>query len=322
MPQPKPDPEPNRPLSDPTLFALPPDPPPVLVHDREVAPAADGAVAVRIREVAFNRAPDNVLDLETLRHASATIERAVRSTAANHADFVDVLVLRGAAEIGAFARDLAPRDRSLEADAAGSTRAARLLVELHALARTLIDAPFLTIARIDGACEGLGIDLVLACDLALAAADTTFRCTEIELAQVPYLWPALLAPTSARALLPTLLSAAPLNAAHAASLGLVSEVVSAGALDQAIDRHARALATRSPAVARATTIAMRRARFSADGDIAARIAAHEAFILNRVFTLADAAEGPRAALDQRAPEWTERVPPPDLDSPDARLTGP
>lgn len=93
----------------------------------------------------------------------------------------------------------------------------------------LADLPFPTIAAISGSCMGLGAQIALACDLRLASPDALFAVPVAKLGLMVDHWTlqrlALLAgPSTARWMT---LTAQPVNAAQAANVGFVHELVTA-----------------------------------------------------------------------------------------------
>jgi methylglutaconyl-CoA hydratase len=115
------------------------------------------------------------------------------------------------------------------------------------------------IGRIHGAALGGGAGLTAACDIAIAADDTTFGFTEVKLGIIPaVISPFVLAKigqSHARALF---LTGERFPARHALAIGLVHQIVDEDDLDKTIGRVARELLTSGPnAVAAAKTLIAR-----------------------------------------------------------------
>jgi len=105
-----------------------------------------------------------------------------------------------------------------------------------------------TIAEIGGWCLGAGLELALACDLRIGAKDSRFGFPEMTLGAYPGGGGAVLLPRligRAKAL-ELLLSARRLDAMQALQLGLISEVVSRTALDDAASQAANGIAALAP----------------------------------------------------------------------------
>ena len=160
------------------------------------------------------------------------------------------------------------------------------------------------IAAVNGAALGGGCEIVLACDLVVAAEDATFGLPEVKrglfatsggVLRLPRLIP------RARAL-ELLLTGDVIDARTALGLGLINRVVPAGELLESTRGLARSIAANAPLAVR-ETLALAHAVFSlperglqARNDEAwARIAASE-----------DAREGPRAFAEKRPARWKDR----------------
>jgi len=182
---------------------------------------------------------------------------------------------------------------------------ARVLPEMHALIRALLDFPAVTATVVRGRCLGGGFELALACDFIFAEDTAVFGLPEIALGVFP---------PAASALLP-----ARVGAARAASailtgesrpadewrrLGLIERVVPAGTIAADVERWFEAhLRDRSAAALRHATAA---ARLSLRQHVAAVLPELERLYLGDLMGTADAAEGVAAFLARRAPKWTDR----------------
>jgi 2-(1,2-epoxy-1,2-dihydrophenyl)acetyl-CoA isomerase len=143
------------------------------VAPMEVERSDDGPV----RTLTLNR-PEarNALNLALLRAlrvglAAAVADREVRC-----------LLLTGAGKAfcaGADVKEWAEAGPELE------TGASPWVQEAHALVVELADAPLPTIALLNGAAVGAGLDLALACDFRIAAADARFACAYTWMAHPP-----------------------------------------------------------------------------------------------------------------------------------------
>ncbi len=111
--------------------------------------------------------------------------------------------------------------------------------------------PAPVIARLPGWCLGGGLEVAMACDLRVAAADAQFGMPEVKVG-IPSvihaaLMPRLIGQARARWLL---LTGESIDAATAWSWGLVDRVVPPAELDAEVARLAQSLATMGPAVLR------------------------------------------------------------------------
>ncbi|BBY80231.1 crotonase/enoyl-CoA hydratase family protein [Mycolicibacterium pulveris] len=160
-----------------------------------------------------------------------------------------------------------------------------------------------TIAAVEGAALGGGLEIALAADLIVVADDASLGLPEVARGLVATAGGVLRLPTRVpRAVaLEMIMTGAPISAERAHRIGLVNDVVPAGtALARAIDL-ATAIAANAPmAVRAAKAVAVSAVRWDdADG-----------FMLQRRYTdpvreSADAAEGARAFVEKRPPVWQD-----------------
>jgi enoyl-CoA hydratase len=160
------------------------------------------------------------------------------------------------------------------------------------------------VAAVEGWALAGGFELLLACDLVVAATTARFGVPEVKRSLVAGAGGALLlAQRVPRTLaMELLLTGDPIDAARAAEIGLVNRVVAEGpALDTAVDLAERIAANGPLAVIATKQIAYRAADWPADQrwDQAAALQAP-------VFTSQDAREGARAFAEKRPPIWQGR----------------
>jgi len=123
-------------------------------------------------------------------------------------------------------------------------RAKAFIAGLHGAIRAVHDAPFPTLAMVNGACLGAGFELAMACDLRTAAAGALLGLPEVKVG-VPSvieaaLLPALVGPGRAAELL---LTGDAVTAETAQGWGLVNRVVPLAELERAtLDLAGRILA--------------------------------------------------------------------------------
>lgn len=160
------------------------------------------------------------------------------------------------------------------------------------------------VAAVEGWALAGGMELVLACDLAVASSSARFGVPEVKRGLVAGAGGALtLARRIPRAVaMELLLLGDPIEADRAFELGLVNRVVETGqALDEAL-RLAALIARNGPGALRATK---RIASVVSERDWSRQDAEVE-----EVFASGEAAEGARAFMERRPPDWS--VAPPDL----------
>ena len=173
---------------------------------------------------------------------------------------------------------------------------ARLFLDLDALGKP-------TIARVRGYCLAGGFGLALACDLMVAADDSSFGTPEIDRG----LWPFMITVPLCRAIPPKkalelMMTGRRIDAAEGDALGFVTRLVAPDELDAAVAGLAGTLASKSPSV-------MRLGRDSFYGTLGLD-AADALRLLHSLLTLntglEDAAEGITAFMEKRPPTWTGR----------------
>lgn len=168
--------------------------------------------------------------------------------------------------------------------------------------RTTLDVP--VIARVNGHALGGGFEMVLGCDIVVAAEEASMGLPEPRVGRLPLdggmiLLPRLLPEKLAMGIL---LTARRLPAAEWAKLGLVNEVVPRAQLDDAVERWAAHILECAPLSVRAIKQVVKRTRHltpvEAQGQrLPALVAALES---------EDGLEGVRAFQEKRKPVWKSR----------------
>nr|AGS49765.1 enoyl-CoA hydratase [uncultured bacterium esnapd15] len=217
-------------------------------------------------------------------------------------DTIRVVVLTGAGDRAfSVGQDLKERARRDAAGAPGSTFGSRdqpgwpRLTERFDLSKPVV-------ARIDGYALGGGLELALACDLVIASDRSVFGLPEVRLGLVPGAGGVfrLIRQLPQKAAMGYLLTGRRFDAAIACRFGLVNDVVPAERLDACVDGWAGDLVASAPLSVRAIKEAALR---SVD------LPLPDAFTTTyrweeRRRDSADAAEGPRAFAEKRAPSWS------------------
>lgn len=160
------------------------------------------------------------------------------------------------------------------------------------------------VAAVGGPALAGGCELALSCDLIVASRNAAFGLPEVKRALVAaagglFRLPRAIPPKVA---MEVVLTGEPLSAERAYELGLVNKVVDEGqALDEAIALAERIAVNAPLAVQESRRIVL--AAHTADDETLWRMSVEG---MARMMTTEDFAEGPRAFIEKRAPNWTGR----------------
>jgi enoyl-CoA hydratase/carnithine racemase len=254
----------------------------------EVLVEVDGPVA---RVLIDRPAAQNALSPAVLAGLNAAIDTAVERRCS-------VLVLRGAGGTLSAGADL-KHLRTLLGDPAATRE------YITAIGRTLDrleSAPFVSVCVVRGYALAGGCEIVLACDLAVAAADARIGDRHLEYGLLPGAGGSVrlsraLPPALARRLLYT---GEMVSGAEAFGWGLVSAVAPPEELDSVVDGVVARLARHAPDALRAMK---RLHRNGIDGDPAAAIDAEREVLLTHL-TGPVVAEGLAAFAERRSPDFS------------------
>lgn len=173
-------------------------------------------------------------------------------------------------------------------------RAPIMLKALESLTERFLTTPAVTIAKVGGPALGGGFELVLLCDLSICSERARFALPEVQLAALPpiacELLPLTIGDQRARDLI---LTGRSIDALTAERWGVTSRLVDHEQLDHETDVLAEHLLS-----------------LSADGLACCKHAARSRNLFdalrvytNRLLPTHDAAEGIRAFLERRTPQW-------------------
>ena len=159
------------------------------------------------------------------------------------------------------------------------------------------------IARVNGAAMGGGLGIVAASTFAIASSDATLGTPEIQVGLFPMMIMAVLARlVPRRRLLEMMLLGEKMDAAEAARIGLVGQVVAPEELDDAVKALAARLSASSP---RTMALGLRAFAAQEDRELEEALPMLRDRLAECLGT-DDAREGLTAFLEKRKPIWTGR----------------
>ncbi len=179
-----------------------------------------------------------------------------------------------------------------------------LLDEYHAVAQSLGSFPRPTIAVVRSMALGAGNELASCCDFVLASVQATFGQPEIKVGAIPSLAPLLLPPRiGMQRTLQMILTGNPVDAREAERIGLIHRAVAEDRLDAAVEELVTSFRGSSSAV---MEIALRAARGSRLRELGNHLREIQSLYLNELMDCEDPAEGIKAFLEKRPPQWKHR----------------
>jgi methylglutaconyl-CoA hydratase len=223
-----------------------------------------------------------------LQHAFARVSAA---------DDVRAVVLAGEGKVFCGGADInwmrESLDLSFEANAIDAERMSDMF-------RAIDNCPRPVIGRIQGAALGGGAGLAAVCDVVVAADDATFGFTEVKLGIIPaVISPFVLGKIGASQARALFLTGERFDAARAAQIGLVHDVVAPDQLDAGVARIVEEIRSAGPYAASAAKLLVRRvldATYEASRAITTQAIANQ-----RISP--EGQEGLRAFLERRKPSF-------------------
>jgi enoyl-CoA hydratase/carnithine racemase len=201
------------------------------------AQPVDLAIEGRIARLTLQRpGAGNAFTSQMMSDLLAAVTRAAAEA--------DILVMAGAGEDFSVGRDREEAKRGAPFDAF------RLITDLNA---ALAAFPGIAVSLVRGRAFGFGVGLVMRSDIALAADDARFALDEVKLGIAPmFIMAEILGHLAPKRALDIVLSSREFGAAEAQEMGLVSRVMPRERLQADAEALVRELASRDPAVLRAS----------------------------------------------------------------------
>src|SRR5437660_308169 len=160
------------------------------------------------------------------------------------------------------------------------------------------------VAAVDGPALAGGCEIALACDLIVASRQAAFGLPEVKRSLVAAAGGLFRLPRALprNVALEIVLTGDPIDAERAYALGLVNELVEPGHVVEAALALAERICANAPLAVRASRRILLASAY-ADDEVGWRMT-NEEFV--KIFQTEDFAEGPRAFIEKRAPEWKGR----------------
>ena len=173
--------------------------------------------------------------------------------------------------------------------------------QLAAMLTAIYACPKPTVAAVQGDVFAGGMGLVAACDMAVSVDTATYCLSEVKLGLIPAtISPYVIRAMGARAAHRYFLTAERFSAAEAHRIGFVHQVVSADALDAAVQALTDALCSAGPDAVRACK---RLVQDVAEREINAALIAQTVAGIADIRASAEGREGVQSFLQKRKPNW-------------------
>ena len=241
-----------------------------------------------VGSIVLNKPPLNIIDYAMIQEIRTALEQL-----SGEDDNSRVILFRGEGEKG-FSAGVSVQDHA-------PGRVEEVVPVFNDLFRILSRTDKVTVGAVHGICLGGGLELVLMCDLVVAAENARLGQPEIKLGQMApiglILLPQLIGYRKAAELL---LTGGTIGASEAQSLGIVNRVVPPEQLAQSVEGLLNELNAQSAAVLRLTKRALCR---TSSLDFEKVLQESENIFFKSVLKTKDAKEGVFAFLEKRAPKW-------------------
>ncbi len=244
-------------------------------------------VAGGLATLTINRPPFNVLDIPTMNEVNGALDKCLEDKS------VKLLVITGVGE-KAFSAGVEVADHTPD-------KVDQMIDVFHGIFRRLQKMPMPTVAAVNGAALGGGMELAIGCDMIVAVAGARFGQPEIKLAVFPpvaaVLLPRLVAPARAMEIL---LGGENFTAEDGKAMGLVNRVFPR----ETFGADVQAFLTPFLRLSRIALLSTRKAiREAANKPFNSALDRVEDIYLKELMLTDDAKEGLAAFLEKRNAVW-------------------
>lgn len=239
-----------------------------------------------VATITMNRPPLNVLHNPMMAEFNTILEPLVTDKG------VAAITLRATGK--AFSAGVDVGDHSAD-------RVEEMIRLFHGLFRKLAATDALTIAAVQGAALGGGMELACFCDIVLASERAKFGQPEVQVGVFPPVAAVFLPPqVGIKKAVELTAVGMTIDAAEAVRIGLVNAVYPTTEFDAAVDRYLEGVAKLSRPVVR---LAKRATTLVAREQMLVHLERTEKLYLNDLMKLGDTHEGIVAFLEKRPPQW-------------------
>ena len=240
-----------------------------------------------VLRLVLDRPPVNVLHIPMLRELAAALAEVPAE------EDLRVLLITGQGKT--FCAGVDVDDHTEE-------RVEEMLAAFHGVLSRILTLELPTVAAVNGAALGGGLELASACDVIVARAGAKLGQPEVRLGAFPPAAAALLPRLVGRSrALDLILTGRTFPAEEGEAMGLVARTLPAEDFEARVDEYARGLASLSGPVLR---LAKRAVVDGLDRSLGDALERAEDLYLEELVTLSDAREGLAAFQEKRPPAWS------------------
>jgi len=244
------------------------------------------AIANGVAKITLNKEPLNVLDIPMMTEINGALDEALVQ---------NVAIIIFDAKNKAFCAGVDVSDHAED-------KVEEMVKQFHGIFRRLAASDALTIAIVNGAALGGGMELACFCDIVVASAKSKFGQPEVKLGVFPPVAAAMLPlQIGTRKALEIVCFGDTIKAGEAMRIGLINHVYEVSTFEEQVEAFARDLTALSMPVLK---LAKKAASVADRAEVMRRLDEAEKIYMNELMKLSDAHEGISAFLEKRTANWT------------------